>query len=81
VNIRAKAQTWEKAVRTKALARRDPYPPAKSAEPQRNTAITLYATGPNWESEGTPDEGNMLSTEDDARAATLLRNQWLGDRS
>ena len=27
-NIRAKPQAWEKAVRTKALARRDPMPPA-----------------------------------------------------
>ncbi len=40
-NIRAKAHTCENAVRTKALARREPNPPAKSEEPQRKTAITL----------------------------------------
>jgi hypothetical protein len=32
-------------VRTKALARRDPYPPAKSEAPQRNTAVTEQAAG------------------------------------
>jgi hypothetical protein len=39
-NIRTKAQTCEKAVSTKAFARREPYPPAKSDAPQRKTAVT-----------------------------------------
>jgi len=54
----------ENAVRTKAFARRDPYPPAKSDEPQRNTAITLYAAGPSWIGEDTPDE---ISTPESAQ--------------
>lgn len=57
-NMRAKAQTWEKAVRTKALARREPYPPAKSESPQSRTAETLQATGANVIGEDTRDEGN-----------------------
>ena len=56
-NISTNAQACENAVSTKAFARRDPYPPAKSDAPQRNTAITLYAAGANWVSEDTPDEG------------------------
>ncbi len=57
----------EKAVRTKALARREPYPPAKSAAPQRNTAITEQAAGANWVGEDTPDEGNMRANNEDKR--------------
>jgi hypothetical protein len=59
-NISAKAQTCENAVSTKALARREPYPPAKSDVPHKNTAVTLHAAGANWAREDTPDEGNML---------------------
>lgn len=51
---------WEKAVSTKAFARRDPYPPEKSAAPQRKTAVTLQAAGASWVSDDTPDEGNTL---------------------
>src|SRR5271157_1851545 len=61
-NMRAKAQMCENAVRTKALARRDPYPPAKSDEPQRKTAATEEAAGANWSNESTRDEGNTRRT-------------------
>ena len=46
--IHTRAQRWEKEVRTKALARREAYPPAKSDAPQRKTAVTAYAAGANW---------------------------------
>ena len=65
-NIRTKAQRCENAVSTKALARRDPYPPAKSAAPHRNTAVTLNPAGASWVREDTPDEGN-----------TRVRTNWV----
>src|SRR5271169_4728023 len=68
-NISTKAQMCENAVSTKALARREPYPPAKSAAPQRNTAVTEQTAGANWVREGTPDEGNMLANKGDKRQA------------
>ena len=46
-SIRAKPQICENAVKTNALARLDPNPPAKSAAPHRNTAVTEYAAGVN----------------------------------
>ena len=58
-NISAKPQRCANAVSTKALARRDPYPPAKSDAPQRNTAVTLNAAGASWVRGDMPDEGNM----------------------
>src|SRR5215469_5116283 len=57
-DINAKAQACENAVKTNALARREPYPPAKSAAPQMKTAATEYAAGGRWTGEFTPDEGN-----------------------
>lgn len=62
----------EKAVRTKALARREPNPPAKSEAPQRNTAVTEQATGAeeNWAGKDTPDE---ISTVDRARDSDAAR--------
>ena len=46
--MRANAQTWENAVRTNALARREPYPPAKSAAPQMKTADHGVGSGREW---------------------------------
>src|SRR5262249_13969147 len=57
-DINTKAQAWENAVRTKAWARREPYPPAKSDAPQMNTAATEYAAGGRWTGDITPDERN-----------------------
>src|ERR1700756_450147 len=57
-SISTRAQMCENAVSTKALARREPYPPAKSEAPPRKTAVTEYAAGANCDSEVTPDEGN-----------------------
>src|SRR5215831_17817426 len=57
-DISTKAQACENAVRTKAWAWREPYPPAKSAAPQMKTAATEYAAGGRWAGEITPDEGN-----------------------
>src|SRR5690242_4040772 len=57
-DISAKAHACENAVRTKALARRQPYPPAKSDAPHTKTAATEYAAGGKWGGEITPDEGN-----------------------
>src|ERR1700758_344529 len=59
-SIKASAQRWEKAVRTKALARREPNPPAKSEAPQRKTAVTEEATAAeeNWAGRNTPDESS-----------------------
>lgn len=56
--IHTKAHACENAVRTNALARRHPYPPAKSEAPQTNTAETEHATGANCDSWDTNDEGN-----------------------
>src|SRR5579871_1461070 len=56
-DISAKAQACENAVKTNALARREPYPPAKSAAPHMKTAATEYAAGGKWTGEITPDEG------------------------
>src|ERR1700722_3806812 len=60
VVIRTKAHTCENAVKTKALTRREANPPAKSAAPQRKTAVTEYAAGPSWGSAVTTHESNML---------------------
>src|SRR5215831_6468575 len=62
-SIRAKAHKWEKAVSTNVFARRAPYPPAKSDAPQRKTAVTEYAAGPNCGMEDTPVEGNTSRRE------------------
>ena len=45
-------------MKTKALARREAYPPEKSEAPQRKTAVTEQATGAeeNWAGRNTPDE-------------------------
>jgi hypothetical protein len=51
-SIKTNAQICENAVNTKALARREPYPPAKSDEPQRKTAITEQIAGLNGTSDG-----------------------------
>src|SRR5215469_16427544 len=56
-DISANAHACENAVRTNALARREPYPPAKSDAPQMKTAATEYAAGGKWTDEITPDEG------------------------
>src|SRR5579864_591348 len=55
-NISTNAHKCENAVSTNAFARRDPYPPEKSAAPHRNTAATLYAAGANWLTDNTPEE-------------------------
>src|SRR5262244_1760070 len=57
--IRTKAHKCENAVKTKALARREANPPAKSAAPQRKTAVTEYAAGPSWGSVDTTVEISM----------------------
>ncbi|SPF48923.1 hypothetical protein SBA1_90059 [Candidatus Sulfotelmatobacter kueseliae] len=49
---------WENAVSVKALARREPYPPAKSDAPHRKNAATEPAAGANWVNQSTRDEGN-----------------------
>src|SRR5579864_84316 len=72
--ISAKAQACENAVKTNALARREPYPPAKSAAPHMKTAATEYAAGGSCDREDTPDEVNMgrilrRSSEDFASSA------------
>jgi hypothetical protein len=66
--IRAKAQTCEKAVRTKVFARRAPYPPAKSEVPHRNTAAIALAAGAKCGREYTPDEGNTRHISPSLRA-------------
>src|SRR5580704_465302 len=72
-SIRAKAQACEKAERTNASARREPYPPAKSDAPQRNTATTLQAAGANWGSDDMPDE---ISTTELGRRAPRCATQY-----
>src|SRR5579872_351318 len=57
--ISAKAHACENAVKTNALARREPYPPAKSEAPHMKTAATEYAADGSCDREDTPDEVNM----------------------
>src|SRR5579863_1123752 len=56
--IRTSAHRWEKAVKTKALARREAYPPVKSLVPQMKTAARLQAAGANWDAAGMSVEGS-----------------------
>src|SRR5580698_5842208 len=60
--ISPKAHTCENAVSTKALARREPYPPAKSDAPHMKTAIMLYTAGANWPVEDTTVEISTTDT-------------------
>lgn len=75
-SISTNAQTCEKPVSTKALARREPYPPAKSEAPQRKTAVTEQAAGldklkPEVIQKDTPEEGN---TGREGKLKSLIRN-------
>src|SRR5579863_1880171 len=56
--MRARANAWDAAVKTKALARREAYPPVKSLVPQMKTAPRLQAAGANWGEAGMSVEGS-----------------------
>src|SRR5579864_4235310 len=85
--ISAKAQACENAVKTNALARREPYPPAKSAAPHMKTATTEYAAGGSGDREDTPDEVNMSEFYGDrlrisqVRLAVLFASRRRGARA
>src|SRR5277367_205843 len=72
VHISANAHTCEKAVSTKALARREPYPPAKSDAPHMKTAIMLYTAGANWLIGDTTVEVNTMDA-----VGRKSGNEWI----
>jgi uncharacterized protein len=72
-NIKTSAQMCENAVNTKALARREPYPPEKSEAPHKKTAATENAAGLDGIKASTPHEGNM-------KRGRGLPNHWIHAR-
>src|SRR5579871_820143 len=75
-NIKPNAHTCENAVTTKACELREPYPPEKSAAPQRKTAATAHAAGARWAGMSMRVEGNTRTASLKLRARFLMESYW-----